>query len=63
MNPGFKHTNQCTFLRQTNAESLRVLQLTFADILVHKVEQFLASRKFETSLHTTFNEGQPSNGD
>ena len=62
-NPGFNHTNQCTSLRQTNAESLRVLHIIFTEILVHKVKQFLAARKFETPLHTTCNEGQPSNDD
>ena len=63
MNPGFNYTNQCNFLRQTNAESLRVLHLIFTEILVYKFKQFLASRKFETPLHITCNEGQPSNSD
>ena len=63
MNPGFNHTKQCTFIRQTNAESLGVLNLIFAEIMVCKVKQFLASRKIETPLHITCKEGQPSNGD
>ena len=45
-----------------NAESLQSLHPIFAEILVHKVRQFLTSRKFETPLNITCNQGQPSNG-
>ena len=59
MNPGFNHTSQCTSLRQTNAESLRILHLPFAEILAYKFKQFLTSQKFETPLHTHVMKASP----
>ena len=52
MNPGFNHSSQCTSIMVTNVESLRVLHLIFAEILVHNIKQFLTSWKFETPLNT-----------
>ena len=63
MNPDFNHTSQCTSIMVINAESLRILHPIFTEILVQKVKQFLTSRKFETPLNTTCDQGQPSNGD
>ena len=47
-------------LRQTNAESPRVPHLIFAEILVYKFKQFLASRMFETPLHTHVTKASPA---
>ena len=51
MNSGFNHTSQCTSIMVINAECLRALDPIFAEILVHKVKEFLDSLKVETPLH------------